>query len=314
MIWSFSAAKTFGNCQRQWYFKNCLADARAKDPRRHEAYLLSQLQSLNGWRGQLVDKVISEYVVPSLNRRQAINDKAVLGKAKSLFDLQLDYALRHRVREPGMSKSKAGDAFAAFHAVEYGDAIGEQEVSLAWDEIEQSIKTFFGMECLWAAMRSASYRIAQRALQFDHSGVKVKAFPDLVMFYDDDPPLIVDWKVQTQGIGGYRQQLALYALALIRCNPHKDFPDSLRRWTPADVRLLEVQLLTDRNRYYDLAETDFDELERHIAANAHEMLMVRGDAPASELYAEDFSASRSAWTCRYCPFRKLCWETSYVED
>lgn len=314
MIWSFSAVKTFGKCQRQWYFKNCLAHARAKDSRRHEAYLLKQLQSLKSWRGQLVDKVISKYVVPALNRHQSIHEHSVLGKARSLYDLQLDYALAHQLREPGMSKSKVDDAFAAFHAVEYGDAISEQEISLAWDEIERSIKAFFGMEDLWMAMRSASYRVAQPPLQFDHSGVKVKAFPDLIMFYDDDPPLVVDWKVQTQGIDSYRLQLALYALALIRCKPHKGFPDSLRRWTPADVRLLEVQLLTDRNRYYNLTETDFDELERHIAASAHEMLMVRGDAPASELCAEDFSASRSPWTCQYCPFRKLCWETSYVED
>ena len=61
MIWSISESKTFKRCQRQWYFKNCVASALAKkDPIRREAYLLSKLQTISGWRGQIVDSVLSE--------------------------------------------------------------------------------------------------------------------------------------------------------------------------------------------------------------------------------------------------------------
>jgi hypothetical protein len=58
VIWSVSESKLFRRCQRQWYFKHCVANAQAKkDPLRRRAYLFSKLQSISGWRGQLVDTV-----------------------------------------------------------------------------------------------------------------------------------------------------------------------------------------------------------------------------------------------------------------
>src|SRR5205823_1418673 len=72
MRWSFSAARAFRQCQRSWFFKTCAANARAKDPKRREAYILSKLQNVSGWRGKLVDRIISQELVEALRRRQKI--------------------------------------------------------------------------------------------------------------------------------------------------------------------------------------------------------------------------------------------------
>ena len=66
MFWSISESRTFKRCQRQWYYKNLLASPTAKDPLRHTAYLLGKLQSISAWRGNLVDAVISETVLPAV--------------------------------------------------------------------------------------------------------------------------------------------------------------------------------------------------------------------------------------------------------
>lgn len=229
---------------------------------RREAYVLSKLQSLSAWRGQLVDMLISQHIVPALNRHQAINQDMLLKQAKSLFDLQLDFALRHHVREPNM--------------------------------------------------KIGAYRLAQRPLQFVQSGVTVKALPDLIVFYDDEPPIIVDWKVHAFGTCEYRLQLALYAMALTRCKPHKDFPALLQRWVLTDIRLLEAQLLISQLRHYSLTEGEFNQVETHIAETAHEMLLARGDESIEQLRAEDFAVTQFPELCQRCSFRKPCWEIPHV--
>lgn len=73
MIWSISESKTFRRCQRQWFFKNIVACATAKkNPIRRRAYLLSKLQSVFAWRGQLVDTVIENYLIPALNSKRRV--------------------------------------------------------------------------------------------------------------------------------------------------------------------------------------------------------------------------------------------------
>jgi PD-(D/E)XK nuclease superfamily len=145
-------------------------------------------------------------------------------------------------------------------------------------------------------------------LQFESFGVKVKAIPDLIAFYADAPPLIIDWKVHSKGSYSYRAQLALYALALTRCRPHRDFPSPSRIGDPTELRLLEVQLLTGQQRCYRLCEEDIAAIEDFIAASADEMLLAGGDQLSYDLHAADFAVARSPEVCQRCVFRKLCWE------
>jgi len=84
--------------------------------------------------------------------------------------------------------------------------------------------------------------------------------------------LIIDWKVHSKGSCSSRSQLALYALALARCQPHKDFPSPSHIGDPAELRLLEVQLLTGQQRFYRLGDEDIAAVEDLIAASADEML------------------------------------------
>src|SRR4051812_24238524 len=113
MIWSFSDSRTFAKCQRRWYYDALLAWWTQKDARRWEAYLLSKLQSVSAWRGQIVDTAISSVLVPALNRRVPPSLQRCLEQARHLFDVQRSFALNHRLRENGMVPSRAGEAFAA---------------------------------------------------------------------------------------------------------------------------------------------------------------------------------------------------------
>ncbi len=306
-MWSFSAAKTFKKCQRQWYYKNCLANWKAKDTHRHKAYLLSKLQSISSWRGNIVDSVISEVIVPILRSRQNPSLIAAQRKAKELFERQLEFARKHPLHQPGLSPSKVGSDFAVFHCMEYGGEIPQVEIETARAEIDQALANLFAMSEVWSELRAARHLISQRSLSFSHTGETVRAVPDLIAFYTNKPPLIIDWKVHFFGVYRAWMQLGVYALALVRGKPHKDFP-ALQRWEATDLRLWEVQLLTKHIRRYELNEMRVAEIDTFIAESISEMQLITGDAKKSSLNPIEFLTASSPETCQCCNYQSMCWE------
>ena len=303
-MWSYSASRTFRRCQRQWFYRTKLAHHRAKAPLRQEAYLLSKLQSLDAWRGSLVDEIISEEIIPNLKSRYHLNFKSILDEARKRFDTQLNFALNNRIRENGMKPSKA---LAAFHAIEYGEEISEQEVERAWQDVRLSLSNLFNMNSLLANLRKSNYLVAQRTLTFKHfAGESVQGVPDLIAFYRQEPPIIVDWKVNTFGTQNYRTQLAIYALALARRTTiPSDFPDNFFQYNETDFRLIEVQLLTNQLREYHLTQTDVEHIDSHIASTSMEMKLTKN---GKDLMPTDFPTTIYPDNCLRCAFRRLCWE------
>ena len=306
MVISFSDGRIFRKCQRQWCFRT-LAHWNAKTPTRREMHLLKQLQSVSAWRGELVDRVISTTLVPAWNKKIPFTLEQALSSARWLFNTQVEFARKNRFREPGMSQTKAKQSYAAFFDVEYNGGVSKEAIAQAWCEIEQALTNLFKMHSLFHSLKQSRRIIAQRPIVFDCAEIRVRAVPDLIVFYDNCKPLIVDWKVHLQGMRDYRLQLAIYALALTQCKPHIDFPplDGLK---PTDIRLAEAQLLTGRLRRYTLSEEDLLEVESYICQTATDMQLALDGEMRGELDPFDFPASPYAEACAVCPFRSLSWE------
>ena len=309
MRWSLSSSKTFRRCQRQWFFKMCLASPKAKDPVRRSAYLLGKLQSLAAWRGSLIDSVIAREVVPALQWGRAISTNAILAEARRLFDLQLVTARAHPLRQPDRTVASFGDSYAALHCVEYSDGPRDEELETTWGEIAAALTNLLGMTQLLDHLRQSSRLIAGRSLQFSCCGMTVQAVPDLIAFFPGRPPLLIDWKAHVTGTGDAWLQLAIYAIALTQCEPHKDFPSSPADWSPEALELLEVQLLLNRTRRHVLDEADVIDADAYIADSATSMLMALDGKKGSETRQDDFPTATFDGACNWCPFRKICWET-----
>lgn len=307
MIWSISASRSFRRCQRQWYYKNVLANAKAKDALRHHAYLLSKLQSISAWRGQIVDAVISNMVVPAIKAGRRVTVAEAKKRAHQMFDDQLVVARRHPLHEPSFSPAKNGSAIV-LHCMEYGGIIPENEILTAREEIGLALDYFFGMTDLIALLHSAQQVITQRAISFSHSGATIRAVPDVIAFYSNHAPLIIDWKVHAFGVHEAWLQLAVYAQALTNCKPHIDFPSSLARWTPTDINLVEAQLLTKIIRRYSLSDEELARSEAYIADSVTRILLAMGDGNRTTLKASDFPVTWSPSVCERCAFRAICWE------
>ena len=312
-IWSYSDGRSFERCARQWYFGRFIAQARSKDPIRREAYVLRKLDNLAAWRGKLVDTVLEDWLVPAFRRRQKPSLETLLTAARHLFDEQTAFALQHQVRRHNLAISKERLRFAAWKGVEDGRPPTEVELALVWREVEAALHNLLDMGELLDRLAAADYVIAQRALVFPHdilldAPISVRALPDLVAFYKDAPPLIVDWKVHAQGKFSFRDQLALYAVALCRCKPHKDFPPALSAYTPQQVRLLEVQLLTCQQRAYELTQQDIDTVDSAITDSAQRMALAL--EATGTLDPSAMPVARYPETCSYCAFKAMCWGES----
>jgi hypothetical protein len=311
MRWSYSASRSFRQCQRQWYFKNIVASARANDPVRRRAYLLSKLQSVSAWRGRIVDDVISKMIIPGLNRRESITLRLVKERARDLFDRQLVYARRHPIGDLDLRVPAQGDNFALLYGMEYGATPTEQEIQQAWSEIEQALIHLYAMDGVRGPLKSAEYVIAQRPLQYElMDGVTVIAYPDAIAFRPMEPPVIIDWKVHAFGQNDAWLQLAIYAVALSR-SKHVDFPAQFS-CEAKDIVLLEAQLLTESVREHRLGEDQIEEAEEYIITSAYEIACLTEGRKYADLKAEDFQVAVHAETCQRCAFRAICWKDGHV--
>lgn len=312
MNWSFSSERRFRGCQRQWYYQEMVAHHAASDPQRRHAYVLSKLQSLSSWRGSLIDGVLTDKVMTAIGvgvRSVPTLDETITF-ARQRFDTQVEFARANRVHEKGMSPSKHAGAFAAWHAMEYGQEITQGDLDKCWNEVVTCIQNFYSMPDVIQELRSAIRCISQRPLSFEHDGVTIKAIPDVIAFRRQKPPLIVDWKTYSVDSRDHWLQLACYAIALARCNPHKDFPQIASRLSPNSIQLLEIQLLTKKKRVYQLSDDDCSEVEDFISRSAYTMQLALGEISKKTFEPERFPAASSPTTCQFCSFKRICWEDS----
>src|SRR4030067_1982862 len=199
MEWSISKSKMFMKCQRKWYYYTVVASPTSKDPFRREAQQLKQLQSVHAWRGSVVDRVIQKSIVPEIRRHNLPSEDAVLNYASQLMDKQVDFGKQRKHLCAEVSKSNC-EEYCAFFDLEYGNDLAETKTTAAKEEVALALKNLLKSSFLKQIAEANLYAIAQRELgfQLDH-GITISCTPDMVVFFRDKPPIIVDWKVHVYG-------------------------------------------------------------------------------------------------------------------
>lgn len=309
MKWSFSEHIIFKECPRKWYFAYSLANSRAtKEPIKREAFYLSKLQSIDAWRGNLVDKVISKKIVPSVTLGAIISLDQSLSEAKTVFDNELLFAQEKRWREDGAKTSD--NHYAAIRELEEENA--QELLDQAWIDIEIALTNFYQMTEIWDSLKSATYLKPQERLGFHHFDNYVTCMPDLILLFGNEEPMLIDWKVHKYGVKDYRQQLALYALALTNSSFRKQYPLELAGVLPVDVRLREVQLLTKNVHPHELLDFEITEIKNLISTSARKMELILADKDKDFTYL-DVPTTEYAEKCQRCSFQPICQENSKWE-
>ncbi|MDP9588560.1 UNVERIFIED_ORG: hypothetical protein J2W19_001106 [Shinella zoogloeoides] len=309
MKWSYSGGRSFKACQRQWFYKQIVGIGQAKAPERRKVYLLGKTDSISAWRGRLVDGLIGDEIVARhAQGRPFPTFRQMIALADARFDAQLEYARSHVASD--ISLRGDDENFALFRE---GETITDADIALARSEMKQALHTLYRAEAVKSVVKDADRLFNQRSLQFPIlDNVTAVAIPDLIAFEWDSTPTIIDWKVHAQGTYDAWMQLAIYAIAIERCTPHRDWKDFFEgvERNAKTIRLLEVQLLTNVVREHRLTDEDFAAAEDFMMSTAYEMSCLVDERAYGEMEPEDFHQARSPEACDACSYKPLCWEVS----
>jgi hypothetical protein len=285
---------------------------RISGEKRLRARRLKNLTSISAWRGQIVDTVISNLIVPEMQMGELIPLENAISRAKALFDRQRKFAKQHAEEDLALVKSHHGDAFALFYEDVYGPDLYPTDFHRAWTDIEEALLNFYGSNTLLERLMEAETYVAQPPLHFDILGdLKGTAYPDLIAYFEDGQIEIIDWKVHHDGTNDARGQLASYAIALSRLKePNNNFP--LDNWqAPAEeIVIKEAQLLIGDVREHKLTPDDIDSAEMFMMQTAFSMSQLHGNKKYQDSDIRDYELSDDPALCDNCAFRMICVEES----
>ena len=309
MNWSYSAGQTFAGCPRRWFYRAVVAHHAAKDPVRRTAYLLGKQDSVWSWRGRLVDEVLSTRAVPFLGAGRLPELSGLVAAARARFGAQLEFARTHRLNDPGLKPSQHPD-FLILEAFEAGTPPTETALADLWAGVETSLANFLAQTPLLERLLAARLLLPQRALAYaltlpGGERVTVRAVPDLLVFFRDAPPLLIDWKVSARPAITYQEQLVGYALALSKSRTQPGLPPF--RAGAAATELLEAQLLAGELRPHPLTDADLQEAEARTLSSAAAMQRTLAGRPKGDLDPRTVSPTTDLGRCGGCPYKPLCW-------
>ncbi|MBO6793216.1 MAG: PD-(D/E)XK nuclease family protein [Balneolaceae bacterium] len=308
MNWSYSGYRQFQKCNRQWYYSNIVAHHAAKDPFRKEVTVLSKLKTIDAWRGEIVDQLISEVIIGKIRKDRGLDIDKLLWVADRKFDEQYEFALNKKYREPNVILSDY-NKFSAIIDLDNDQALDKTVLNRVRNDIHQSIRNFMSREDLIDYLRTGTQWLTQRDLQYPFSKFRAKGRPDLIVFFEDEPPHIFDWKVHTFAAKTYQDQLLSYALALskvIDIKPHKDFPQELSEYDVRHYKLTEFQLLVNEIRSYSITDYDLSSTENNIASGLLAMYRVGANRKYSDCSHEEFPTTFDPSNCEKCSFKSIC--------
>lgn len=313
MNWSISISKVFSSCPRKWAYYQ-IAHWQPSNPFKRGLYLLKQLKSIYAWRGSIVDTVIENNVVPRLRSGIIPEKDEIIEHSRRLVEQQLEFGLQSRHKEPGMTKTKGGDDYCAFYDIEYGDKLNADKLQVAKTDIELALTNLLDSDILQEISTKRCHLISQRRITTKFDGMTVISVPDLIVFYDDGPPMIIDWKVHAYRNTDYGLQLGIYGYVLSKSKPHRDFPVRAMQHCgkACDMRLIEFQLLRNQVKTYTLCDSDICDIEDYIHSSGEKMQYL---SQISGMDLNQFPTTNFSNTCLPCQFKKVCWEVlDYEKD
>jgi len=229
-----------------------------------------------------------------------------------LAQKQIEFGRLSKHRLTNMTKSKAGDTYCAFYDVEYNEGLDDAKIPEAKEEIKISLENLLQSDLIKNIARRNCYNITQRQIGYDFAGMKIRCTPDLIVFFKDEPPWIIDWKVHAFANVDYKIQLGIYGVALSKTNPHRDFPTDFCR-EPDKMELLEYQLLKNDQRDHSLDADNILEVEDYIFHSIMQIKREMEDKAKDELDVNKLRTAISPNVCEKCQFKKLCWEETRTQ-
>ncbi|MEL7421866.1 MAG: PD-(D/E)XK nuclease family protein [Bacteroidota bacterium] len=310
MRWSYSAALQFMSCERKWYYSHKYARFNSSDEDKRQAAYLKDAMSLDEWKGTVVDTVISMFIhrENKYEKNPTLDD--YINEARRITKMQFAFASDRRWEQiTTKSTLKDGNEYTVLEPLLSHKQIPQAEKQRIWQEIKNALEIYYEDEDFqYDYCQPATHHFTQYPLVMKRQDVTIKGVPDLLLFYEDNPPLIVDWKVYRDSTYSHKRQLMMYAYMLSNLSsiPAK-FPDSFKEYSISHYRLCEYQLLTGEKRFYTIDEQDIHDASEFISEAVYRMKKKQCHLPPAKLSELMFNEAYSPMSCENCNFSSICW-------
>ncbi len=300
--WSFSTDRRMRRCQRQLFFGNIAAWHNSRDPLRRESFLLSQVKSVDAWRGSLVHEAIRSFVVPFWQARGVVPWEQAILEARKLGARQFAFSEKRRYREIGLSKSKAKEEYCAIFAHEFGAAPTQKELEATLDSVERSLRNLAKLEDFLKHVAGRGFYRPETAVSAEYNGVRIQGVMDLVFSGAYGHYGVVDWKdYSASSTTEARLQVSLYAWLMCKA-------PAWRVSAPENIELWEVNLGLPAAQQYRIDQAAFDELEDFMYRSTEKLRTLCGDGTYRAMDLENYEYTENPNSCRFCPYQNLCRE------
>jgi len=286
-------------CQRQLVFSHVLASHSARNSDRREAYVLKQLRDLSAWQGSLIHTVLATAGLRAIRHKQPLAVGHLVARTVDLAERQLAFSAARRYREPGQSKSAAGDAYCALVEHERGLEMPVDVLTQVEHTARRCFQYLAGQTAFLADLYAGSGHLAEEPVYVRIDGVLVVAVLDLVFVNSRGRVSIVDWKVAQSERSDYSRQMLVNAFVSMQSG----------RWPVArngSVCVYEVNLLKNEIRPRDVDAQRLDDIEDFVYRGVTDFKTLLGDGTADDIDLNEFDVAASHRVCLHCRFQPLC--------
>lgn len=297
--WNHSLDNSVRSCRRKAFYTGSYANPLSADgtPRR-EAFLHKQAIDVALWRGNIIHKTIEKCLLPTLKKGEQPNFEMSRNWLLRLIEKQAEFSRNGDYRR--YSKEKAGDRYCVLRADLTGTGILKSEI----DEVRETsllalnnIETYFG-ELLQRAKYAKKLEI-EKEIRFSlDDRIRIEAIVDFIIEESNGQLTIIDWKAGLNLSANAREQLHVYAYAVINSG-------WWRGTSCENIELFEASLMTGELFNYQITDDDLADVDDRIFTGA-QLLESVFEHPAKECLPEDFAAAESPGTCEWCVMKEIC--------
>lgn len=297
--WTHSSDNNVRACHRRAFYISRFAHWSGADgtPRR-EAFLLQQAIDVPLWRGNLVHKTIERCVLPMIKKGENPDFDVARAWLLQLIEKQAEFSRLAKFREQSRNESK--DVYCVLREDLCGDGVTPEQMA---EVTETSLLALSNLETSFSdLLRRAKYAkdlAVEYPIRFKiDDQIRMEAIPDLIFFEVGKGAAIVDWKAGFNPNANAREQLHVYAYAVLRSG----FWAAL---THKEIELIEANLVTGERFEYRVTEDDIDDVDDRIFTGAQQLEPIVTSS-IKDYRPEDFEAAQSPGSCEHCVVRGIC--------
>ena len=311
--WSNSADWALRRCRRKYWFKHIYASPTSKwgSPRR-EIYILSNVQTLEQWRGNLVHTVIQDYVVPRLQHGIIPSEADLQAFALDRARRQLNFSSSKSYRETGMTKTKGGDSYTAIWEDEFKSPASRLTKTEAVEEIKLALANLLRLPGPLEELRRSSWIVPEATIRLEENGIPVVGKIDLMAVCTNASQILklVDWKLDRKQRHDYAPQLWLYAYLFDSADRYQNASyhyQHIPTWVKGlPKNLIEMNLLYGSIIEHDWSDRRIKEAKDRIFRGTHRIRVLLDGRNPKQIQGGELSVTENSNNCDFCPFRQPC--------